>query len=66
MQKKQINPWTYQDQLQYGYSQGWEVVSPQKTIYVSGQCSISEEGHLIHEGDFSSQCKLVFDNIRQV
>jgi enamine deaminase RidA (YjgF/YER057c/UK114 family) len=37
-----------------------------QTIYVSGQCSVDEEGCLMHGDDFAGQCRLVFDNILQV
>ena len=64
MEKTQINPWTWQDRR--GFSQGWKVEDGRTVIFVSGQVSISDDGQVMHEGDFRGQVRLVFQNLRTV
>jgi len=42
MEKKVINPWNWQDAR--NYVQAVEVKHVDSTLYVSGQCAISEDG----------------------
>lgn len=42
MQKKLINPWKWQTER--NYEQAIEIVAPQKTLYISGQAAIDENG----------------------
>ncbi len=64
MQKTQINPWTWQDQR--GFSQAWKVEDGKTVVFVSGQTSVSADGQVMHEGDFSQQARLAFENLRTV
>jgi 2-iminobutanoate/2-iminopropanoate deaminase len=64
VQKTPINPWTWQDQR--GYSQAWKVEDGHTLIIVSGQASISADGQLVHDGDFSGQVRQTFENLRTV
>jgi 2-iminobutanoate/2-iminopropanoate deaminase len=64
MQKRQVNPWTWQDN--FGYSQAWRVDAPQSVVFVAGQVSLSADGQLVGEGDFEVQCRQVFRNLQTV
>lgn len=64
MDKQQVNPWTWQDQL--GFSQAWRVDGAQTVVFLSGQAPISAQGDLIGKGDFEAQTRQVFENLRSV
>lgn len=64
MSKTQINPWTWQDQR--GFSQAWKVEDGRTVVFISGQVSVSDEGRLMHEGDFAGQARQVFQNLHAV
>jgi reactive intermediate/imine deaminase len=64
MEKKQINPWSWQDRA--GFSQAWRVDGAQSVIFVSGQAPISAEGELVGEGDFAAQVRQTYENMRTV
>ena len=64
MEKQQVNPWTWQDQL--GFSQAWRVDGAQTVVFLSGQAPISPAGNLVGNGDFEVQTRQVFDNLRAV
>jgi reactive intermediate/imine deaminase len=64
LDKQQINPWRWQDQL--GFSQAWRVEGAQTVVFLSGQAPISPEGDLVGKGDFEAQTRQVFENLRSV
>jgi enamine deaminase RidA (YjgF/YER057c/UK114 family) len=64
MDKRQINPWSWQDQ--FGFSQAWRVDGGQSVVFLSGQAPISPEGQVVGEGDFEAQTRQVFENLRTV
>lgn len=64
MQKRAINPWTWQDQL--GFSQAIEVAEAQKTVYCAGQLSVDADGRPLHPGDMEAQFNCALDNLEQV
>lgn len=64
MEKKQINPWKWQDA--FGFSQAWKIDGAKTIIVVSGQASISARGDVLHVGDFQSQTRLTFENLNAV
>ena len=64
MEKRVINPWTWQDQR--GFSQAWKVEEGRTVIFVSGQTSVSAEGQLMHAGDFLGQVRQTLENLRSV
>ncbi|HJU35837.1 MAG TPA: RidA family protein [Gaiellaceae bacterium] len=64
MDKRQVNPWTWQDAA--GFSQAWRVEGAGAIVFVSGQAPISADGRLVGEGDFDAQVRLVFENLRTV
>ena len=64
MNKRTINPWTWQDQL--GYSQGVLVEQPTQTLYAAGQGSMDGDGNLLHDGDVAGQAAQAMDNVETV
>jgi 2-iminobutanoate/2-iminopropanoate deaminase len=64
MDKRQINPWTWQDKL--GFSQAWRLEGAQTLILLAGQSSVAADGTLVGEGDFEAQTRQVFANLRTV
>jgi len=64
MERRQVNPWSWQDRL--GYSQAWRVDGPGSTVYVAGQGPVSADGGLVGDGDFETQARQTFANLRTV
>jgi 2-iminobutanoate/2-iminopropanoate deaminase len=64
VEKRQVNPWTWQDQ--FGFSQAWRVDGAESIVFVSGQAAISADGELVGEGDFEAQVHQTFENLRTV
>lgn len=64
MNRRQVNPWTWQDQ--FGFSQAWRVDDARSIVFVSGQGPISPDGELVGEGDFEAQTRQVFENLQTV
>jgi enamine deaminase RidA (YjgF/YER057c/UK114 family) len=64
MERRVINPWTWQDQ--YGFVQANEVSGVSRTLICAGQAAIDPEGKVAHAGDIASQAKLSFDNLETV
>lgn len=59
-----VNPWTWQEPL--GFSQGVLVDSAHRTLYLSGQCSVSADGAPLHAGDVAAQAVQAMDNVEAV
>ena len=64
MERRTINPWTWQDQ--FGYVQANEVAGAGRTIYCAGQGSVDEEGRPTHPGDMGAQMGQALDNLEAV
>jgi reactive intermediate/imine deaminase len=64
MEKRQTNPWTWQDAL--GFSQAWRVDGAGSFVFVAGQGPISADGELVGSGDFEAQVRQTFENLRTV
>ena len=64
MEKRQINPWTWQER--FGFAQAWRVDSAQSVVFVAGQAPISADGEVVAPGDFEAQARRVFENLRTV
>jgi reactive intermediate/imine deaminase len=64
VEKQQVNPWTWQDAA--GFSQAWRVEGASTVVFVSGQAPVSADGQLVGEGDFDTQVRQVFENLRTV
>ena len=63
MEKREINPWKWQNER--SYVQAVEVKNPAGTLYVSGQTAISAEGISSNE-NMESQIILALKNLEQV
>lgn len=61
MEKRQVNPWSWQDRL--GFSQAWRVDGAETVAFVAGQGPVSADGDLVGEGDFEAQVRQTFDNL---
>ncbi|MEM8968815.1 MAG: RidA family protein [Bacteroidota bacterium] len=63
MERKEINPWTWQDELHY--VQAVDVKNPKSTLYISGQTAIDANG-ISSTTDFRSQLQLSIANLNKV
>jgi len=64
MEKRQVNPWGWQDEI--GFSQARRLDDVRGLIVVSGQTGVDEGGNPPHRGDFSSEVRLLFRNMERV
>ena len=64
MERRLVNPWTWQEQ--FGYEQAVEVTGGERTLYCAGQTSVDAEGNPLHEGDMSAQAIQAVDNLEAV
>ncbi len=64
MQRRAINPWTWQDQFDFCHAV--EVKSTERMVYCAGQVSCDEEGRPIHPGDMEAQFHQALDNLETV
>ena len=65
VERRIINPWTWQDQM--GYVKANEVYGVQRTLLCAGQqTSVDEEGRPVHAGDMGAQLAQSLDNLQTV
>jgi enamine deaminase RidA (YjgF/YER057c/UK114 family) len=64
MERKIINPWTWQDRA--GFVQGVEIHSAQRVLYCAGQTSMDSEGRPMHAGDMRAQITQALANLETV
>ncbi|MET9721864.1 RidA family protein [Streptomyces zaomyceticus] len=64
MQRTAVNPVTWSVDL--GFNQGELVSGHTRTLYLSGQTSMSGDGKPLHEGDMAAQLALSIDNVEAV
>jgi enamine deaminase RidA (YjgF/YER057c/UK114 family) len=64
MERRIINPWTWQDQM--GYVQANEVSGAQHILFLAGQGSVDEEGRPVHPDDMGAQLDQTLDNLETV
>ena len=64
MERRIINPWTWQDQL--GFVQANEVSGFKRVLVCSGQTAMSAAGVPMHAGDMRAQIRLALDNLETV
>ena len=64
MERRIINPWTWQDQ--FGFVQANEVSGEQRTLICSGQTSVDADGSPVHVGDMAGQINQALDNLETV
>lgn len=63
MEKRVINPWTWQNER--SYNQAVEVTNVSGTLYVSGQTAIDDEG-ISSNADMKTQLELGIKNLEKV
>lgn len=64
MERAAINPVTWS--LEMGFNQGEVVSGSTKTLYISGQTAMSDEGRPEHDGNMAAQLALAVDNLGAV
>jgi len=64
MERKIINPWTWQDA--FGFVQANEISGATRTLMCSGQVSVDENGEPLHAGDMIAQVDQALDNLETV
>lgn len=64
MDRRIINPWTWQDN--FGFVQAHEVTGAQRVLYCAGQASVDADGRPIHPEDMAGQLGQSLDNLETV
>jgi enamine deaminase RidA (YjgF/YER057c/UK114 family) len=64
MEKRVINPWTWQDR--FGFVQANEVTGAERVLYCAGQTSVDADGQPLHAGEMEAQVMQAFDNLETV
>lgn len=64
MERTAVNPVTWSQAL--GFDQGQLISGVTRTLYISGQTSMSREGMPRHDGDVAAQLALATDNLEAV
>jgi enamine deaminase RidA (YjgF/YER057c/UK114 family) len=64
MERRVINPWTWQDQ--FGFVQAHEVSGAERVLYCAGQTSSDADGNPVHPGDMRAQLAQALDNLETV
>lgn len=64
MERKIINPWTWQDSL--GFVQAVGIGGAQRVLYCAGQASMDADGRPLHAGDMRAQIAQSLDNLEIV
>ena len=64
MDRRVINPWTWQDQ--FGFVQANEISGAQRTLVCAGQTSVDEDGNPINAGDMKGQLSQCLANLETV
>lgn len=64
MQRRVINPWTWQDEFRF--DQAHEVSGVDRTLYLAGQVPIDPDGELVAVGDMAGQIDQCIANMESV
>ncbi|MCM1937268.1 RidA family protein [Streptomyces sp. G3] len=64
MERSAVNPVSWS--VDMGFNQGEVVSGHSRTLYISGQTSMSKEGRPEHEGDMAAQLALSIENVEAV
>ncbi|WP_155057299.1 RidA family protein [Streptomyces blattellae] len=64
MERTAVNPVTWSAEL--GFNQGEVVSGHTRTLYVSGQTAMSDDGRPQHDGDMAGQLALTIANLEAV
>jgi enamine deaminase RidA (YjgF/YER057c/UK114 family) len=64
VERRIVNPWTWQDQ--FGFVQANEVSGAEGVLICSGQTSVDADGNPLHDGDMAAQVAQALDNLETV
>ncbi|MFI8325560.1 RidA family protein [Streptomyces sp. NPDC085529] len=64
MERTAVNPVTWS--IEKGFNQGELVSGQTRTLYLSGQTAMSENGEPLHDGDMAAQLALSVENVEAV
>ncbi len=64
MERRAINPWTWQDA--FGFVQANEVSAAKRILLCAGQTSVDANGAPQHTGDMAAQMQQAIDNLETV
>ncbi len=64
MERRAINPWTWQEQ--FGFAQANELQGVQRMLICSGQTALNADGHPVHVRDMRAQLSQALDNLETV
>lgn len=64
MERSAVNPVSWS--LEMGFNQGELITNPSRTLYVSGQTAMGQDGQPQHMGDMGAQLTLAVDNLEAV
>ena len=64
MQKRIVNPWSWQDR--FGFAQATEATAGERVLYCAGQTSVDDNGSPIHQGEMEAQVMQALDNLETV
>ncbi|SOR84251.1 RutC family protein YjgH [Streptomyces chartreusis NRRL 3882] len=64
VERTAVNPVTWSTEV--GFNQGEVVSGHTRTLYISGQTAMSDEGKPQHDGDMAAQLALSIDNLEAV
>jgi enamine deaminase RidA (YjgF/YER057c/UK114 family) len=64
MERRTVNPWTWQDK--FGYVQANEASGVERVLLCAGQTSVDADGQPLHEGDMGAQLGQALDNLEAV
>jgi enamine deaminase RidA (YjgF/YER057c/UK114 family) len=64
MERRIINPWTWQDQ--FGFVQANETSGAERILFCAGVASVDTDGQPMHEGDMGAQIVQAINNLETV
>ena len=64
MERRVVNPWTWQDE--FGFVQANEVSGVQRMLVCAGQSSVDADGHPVFPDDMRAQVGQALDNLETV
>jgi len=64
MELKVVNPWSWQDRLDFSHAV--EAPAGSRIVFLAGQTSVDPDGRALHPGDMGAQLEQAFDNLEAV
>jgi enamine deaminase RidA (YjgF/YER057c/UK114 family) len=64
MERREINPWTWQEQ--FGFVHANEIRGFERMLVIAGQVSSDDEGRTVHPGDMAAQMNTCLDNLEAI